>query len=138
VGAGQGGGSRHAEEIDAAPRRGLNSASLIRSICEANDDRQHGVESDQGAFVDSADHVPAFLGRHGDDLVDHDLRRRLEPVRIARLDLQPVERRIGEHGRQKGDENAVGRLEPVGLNDDGRAGLAVVPGAETTTSRPAS
>jgi len=33
---------------------------------------------------------------------------------------------LKESARQKGDENAVGRLKPVGLNVDGRAGLAVV------------
>ena len=63
---------------------------------------------------------------------------RLESVRIAWLDLQPVQRRVNEHGRQKGDENAVGRLEPVGLNNNGGGACRCFPGRRRRRGRPAS
>jgi hypothetical protein len=75
---------------------GMQIAIAFRSIRQADHDSEPVIERDQRALVDMSDHRAAFLARHGDDLIDHDLRRRLQAVRLARLDEQPVERRIAD------------------------------------------
>src|SRR5277367_2630134 len=83
------------------------------------------VESDPFAIIEAADDPTAFLTRDSDDFVDHDLRWRLEAISIARLDREPIERRIDELACEERDKHAVCSRKPVRLNDHSRSRLAI-------------
>ena len=63
----------------------------------------------------------------GLDLVDHDLRWAIEPVRARRLDREPEQGRVDQRRRHGADrETGVSVVEQIRLNDHGWARLSVV------------
>ena len=78
--------------------------SLVRY---ADDNRKHVVKSDQSAFVEAPDDRTAFLARHGDDLINHNLGGQSQPVRCAWLDKEPKQRRIRKRAGKEAHEHAI-------------------------------
>jgi len=94
------------------------------SVGNSYDDREHVIEGDQLGFVDPAYDPAALFPGHGGDFIDHYLSRRFQAVALVRFDKKRIQRRIGNGAGQQRNENAIRRLEPVRLNNDGRAPLA--------------
>jgi hypothetical protein len=66
-----------------------------RLIGDSYDNRNHVIEGKQRTFIEVTNDLAAFVAHDGNDFIDHDLRGHFQAVRLARLDREPVDWRIG-------------------------------------------
>ncbi len=97
------------------------------SVHQPQHDQQNRVEGQHLLRLQTAEDQPAFGPRIGQNLIDHDLRPAAESVAGPRLDRQTVWRRINQaRAGAECHQNAVGGVQDIRLNDDGRARLGMV------------
>ena len=97
-----------------------------RSSVGETEEQQHGaIDGQHGGIVEATEGGTELPNGDGHRLVDHHLRGLSQSRLGGRLDVEAHQRRVDQRGRDQQDRDGRGVREPVGLDDQRRAWLAV-------------
>lgn len=108
-------------------RKARESDGWAASVGKPDHDGKHFAQHQHIEIGEAADHRAAFRPGIRHHLVYHDLGSHAEAVIGGRLDREPIEWGVSDRAGEQDDQNAVGRIESIGLTTTAGRGLPQCP-----------